>query len=103
MRAYVLVDSSYNKARELVNNLRNSEHILVADLINGPHSAIFVLEADESQDLAKTVLFKIGKHSDIRNMTVYLAQDEKKPWGNRWGTCNKSTGSNLELTRGRAD
>lgn len=76
MRAYVLVDSPYDKAKNLVDKLRGSEHILAADLINGPHTAVFVLEAKESQELAKTVLFEIGKLSYLRNMTVYLALNE---------------------------
>jgi hypothetical protein len=88
MRAYVLVDSPYEKAKKLVDKLRGAEHILAADLINGPHSAVFVLEANESQDLAKTVLFEIGKQSYLRNVTVYLAVNESSK-GNGGGGPHK--------------
>ena len=82
MRAYVLVDCSLDKARELVNSLRDHENVLAADLINGPHSAVFVVQANESQEIAKTVLFNIGRQGYLRNVTVYLALDEKK-YGSR--------------------
>ncbi len=78
MRAYVFVDSLPGNASNIVGRVAKISGVVMADAINGPHSAIVVVEDASLTDIAKTILFKIKKIEGVRDITVYLSARAKK-------------------------
>ena len=81
MNAYVLIDSLPEQVDNITSMLRKKDGVMLADVINGPHNIIAVLESMDAAGLAKTVVFEIRKMKGVQNVTVYLAinEEERKP------------------------
>ena len=72
-RAYVLIDTEPEMTARVVRNLRHRDDILMADAVNGPHSAIAVVEGRNASEVATTILMTIRKLDGVRDLTVYTA------------------------------
>ena len=79
MNAYILIDSLPERAHVITDSLRKKESVILADVINGPHNVVAVLEGMDTAALAKTVVFEIRRMQGVQDVTVYLAQDEDEP------------------------
>ena len=75
MNAYVLIDSLPKLAHKIANNLRNKDGVLIADVINGPHNVMAVLQGIDIDVLAKMVIFEIREMDGVKDVTVYMASD----------------------------
>jgi hypothetical protein len=78
MRAYVLIDTSLGNARRIAVELQRRPAVLLADVINGPHPVIAILEGDDPSTVARAILFDIRKIEGINDLTVYLNSEEQK-------------------------
>lgn len=78
MRAYVLIDASLDNARRIAVKLRQRSGVLLADVVNGPHPIIALLEGNDPSIIAQTVLFDIRKIEGVTDLTVYLTSEEQK-------------------------
>lgn len=78
MRAYVLIDASLESARRITAELRKRSGVLLADVVNGPHPIIALLEGDNPLTVAQTILFDIRKVKGVTDLTVYLSTEEQQ-------------------------
>jgi DNA-binding Lrp family transcriptional regulator len=78
MRAYVLIDTSLDNAGRITEELRKRPGILLADIVNGPHPVIALLEGDDPSTIAQTILFDIRKTEGVTDLTVFLSREEEK-------------------------
>jgi hypothetical protein len=78
MRAYILIDTSNGNAREIVAELRQRPGVLLADVINGPHPVIALMEDDDPSTIAQAILFDIRRIKGINDLTVYLSTEEQQ-------------------------
>lgn len=77
-RAYVLIDADPEMAPKVVQTLRGRGDIALVDMINGPYSAIAVVEGKEPSTVAAAILGGIRKLSAVRDITVYMAVSERE-------------------------
>ena len=80
-RAYVLIDAEPDQVTKVVASLRGRLDVPLVDAINGPYSAIAVVEGSNASTVAKSILVDIRKLSGVKNITVYLATPEDEAKG----------------------
>lgn len=78
MRAYILIDASLDNAGRIARELRKRSRVLLADIVNGPHPIITVVEGNAPSMIAQTILFDIRKIEGVIDLTVYLSTEEQK-------------------------
>ena len=78
MRAYVLIDSSLDNAERIAAKLRQSSGVLLADVVNGPHPIVALVEGEDHSSIAQTILFDIRKIEGVNDLTVYLSTEEQR-------------------------
>ena len=76
-RAYVLIDTEPGMAASVVRDIR-SKGISQADVINGPHGAIAIVQGNNASEVAVTILASIKKLDGVKGVTVYLAEAEQE-------------------------
>ena len=76
MNAYIFIDSLPERADVITDSLRKKESVILADVINGPHNVVAVLEGMDAAALAKTVVFEIRKMQGVQDVTVYIASEK---------------------------
>jgi len=57
--AYVLINAVPQKIGEVLINIRKSPEVKRADAVTGPYDIIAHLEAEDINEIGKTVVFKI--------------------------------------------
>jgi hypothetical protein len=77
MRAYVLIDASLDNAGRVIGELRKKKGVLLANIVNGPHPIIALLEGDDPSKIAQTILFDIRKLEGVTDLTVYLIKEDQ--------------------------
>ena len=75
-RAYVLIDTDPAMTDSVVQNLRRSKDVYLADAINGPHGVIAVVEGNNASTVATAILVKIRKVPGVRGITAYTAMPQ---------------------------
>jgi MinD-like ATPase involved in chromosome partitioning or flagellar assembly len=76
-RAYVLIDTKPGMAANVVRDIR-SRGISQVDVINGPHSAIAVVQGNSASEVAVVILIGIKRLDGVKGVTVYLAEAEQE-------------------------
>jgi hypothetical protein len=79
-RAYVLIDTQSGMAPEVVRKLKE-KGIHQADVINGPHGVIALVEGNNPSDVAVTILNGIRKLDGVTGLTVYLVTEQEQKAG----------------------
>ncbi len=75
MHAYIFIDSLPERAHIIVAELLRRRDVMLADVINGPHSVAAVLNGVDAASLAKSVVFEIRTIEGVKDVTVYAATD----------------------------
>jgi DNA-binding Lrp family transcriptional regulator len=74
VRAFILIDTSPGKAREVATKLRNVPGVSVAHAVTGPHDIIAVAEAADVTSLGELVVQKIQSIPGVnRSLTSIVA------------------------------
>jgi DNA-binding Lrp family transcriptional regulator len=74
VKAFILVDTSPGKAREVATKLRQVQGISSAHAVTGPHDIIAVAEASDVSSLGELVVQKIQSIAGVnRSLTSIVA------------------------------
>ncbi len=76
IRAYVLIDTEPEMTRSVVRSLQTRKDVHLVDTINGPFSAIAVVEGQSASEVAATILVSIRRLKGVKDVVVYLAAPE---------------------------
>lgn len=75
VRAFILIDTSPGKAREVAAKLRQVAGVSVAHAVTGPHDIIAVAEAPDVTALGELVVQKIQSVAGVnRSLTSIVAE-----------------------------
>jgi nitrate reductase NapAB chaperone NapD len=78
VRAYVLIDAEPEMTPSIVRELQTIKDVHLVDTINGPFSAIAVVEGQDDSEVAATILVGIRKLKGVKDVVVYLAISENE-------------------------
>ena len=74
VRAFILIDTSPGKAKEVAQKLRNVAGVTAAHAVTGPHDIIVVVEASDVSSLGELVVQKIQSVAGVnRSLTSIVA------------------------------
>ena len=74
VKAFILIDTSPGKAREVASKLRQVPGVSVAHAVTGPHDIIAIAEAADVTSLGELVVQKIQSIAGVsRSLTSIVA------------------------------
>ncbi|MHB8383474.1 MAG: Lrp/AsnC family transcriptional regulator [Candidatus Binataceae bacterium] len=74
VKAFILIDTSPGKAREVAGKLRQVEGVSVAHAVTGPHDIIAIAEAHDVTALGELVVQRIQSVTGVtRSLTSIVA------------------------------
>lgn len=73
VKAYVLIETSVGKARDVVKALQGVPHVTGADMVTGPHDVIVVVEADTLDAVGEIVTRRIHPVPGVTRTLTCLA------------------------------
>jgi DNA-binding Lrp family transcriptional regulator len=74
VKAFILIDTSPGKAKEVANKLRQVSGVSAAHAVTGPHDIIAVAEAPDVSSLGELVVQKIQSVTGVnRSLTSIVA------------------------------
>jgi DNA-binding Lrp family transcriptional regulator len=75
VKAYILIDTSPGKAREVAQRIREVPGVSAAHAVTGPHDIIAVAEAADVSSLGELVVHKIQSVIGVnRSLTSIVAE-----------------------------
>lgn len=75
VKAYILIDTSPGKAREVAQRIREVPGVSAAHAVTGPHDIIAVAEASDVSSLGEMVVHKIQSVAGVnRSLTSIVAE-----------------------------
>jgi DNA-binding Lrp family transcriptional regulator len=75
VKAFILIDTSPGKAREVAGKLRQVSGVSVAHAVTGPHDIIAVAEADDVTSLGELVVQKIQSVPGVNRSITSIVAD----------------------------
>lgn len=72
-RAYVLIETSVGKTREVVSSLRGVENIVSVDAVTGPYDVIAVVEAGDLNLIGDLITKTVHAASGVTRTVTCLA------------------------------
>ncbi|HYB92105.1 MAG TPA: Lrp/AsnC ligand binding domain-containing protein [Candidatus Binataceae bacterium] len=74
VKAFILIDTSPGKAREVASKLRQVQGVSVAHAVTGPHDIIAIAEAADVTSLGELVVQRIQSITGVgRSLTSIVA------------------------------
>jgi DNA-binding Lrp family transcriptional regulator len=74
VRAFILIDTSPGKAKEVAHKLRAVQGVIYAHTVTGPHDIIALVESDDVSSLGELVVHKIQSVAGVnRSLTSIVA------------------------------
>ena len=74
VKAFILIDTSPGKAKEVANKLKQVEGVSAAHAVTGPHDIIAVAEAPDVSSLGELIVQKIQSVVGVnRSLTSIVA------------------------------
>jgi DNA-binding Lrp family transcriptional regulator len=74
VRAFILIDTSPGKAKEVVQKLRGVQGVIYAHTVTGPHDIIALVESADVSSLGELVVHKIQSVAGVnRSLTSIVA------------------------------
>jgi DNA-binding Lrp family transcriptional regulator len=74
VKAFILIDTSAGKAREVAHRLREVEGVSAAHAVTGPHDIIAIAEAADVSALGELIVHKIQSVVGVnRSLTSIVA------------------------------
>jgi DNA-binding Lrp family transcriptional regulator len=75
VKAFILIDTSPGKAKEVAAHLRNVSGVETAHAVTGPHDIIAVAEADDVSDLGELIVHKIQSVPGVMRSQTSIVAD----------------------------
>ena len=75
VRAFILIDTSPGKAKEVAAHLRQLAGIETAHAVTGPHDIIAVAEAGDVTDLGELIVHKIQSVAGVMRSQTSIVAD----------------------------
>jgi len=75
MKAFILVDTSPGKAREVATKVRGVDGVREAHAVTGPHDIIAVVEASDVSALGEMVVHKIQSIAGVNRSLTSIVSD----------------------------
>ncbi len=75
VKAFILVDTSPGKAREVAAKLRGVEGVSMAHAVTGPHDIIAIAEASDVTTLGELVVQKIQSVTGVNRSLTSIVSD----------------------------
>jgi len=75
MKAFILVDTSPGKAREVAAKVRGVDGVREAHAVTGPHDIIAVVEAPDVSALGEMVVHKIQSIAGVNRSLTSIVSD----------------------------
>jgi len=72
VKAYVLIETSVGRARDVVKALRGAPNVTSAEMVTGPHDVIAILEADTLDAVGQTVTGRVHTVSGVTRTLTCL-------------------------------
>jgi DNA-binding Lrp family transcriptional regulator len=80
-KAYVMIQTEMGTSASVVNALRSKPEVLISDVISGPHDLVAVVQGDDTDSIARSVINEIQTIKGVKNTTTYMVFEDigKKP------------------------
>ncbi|HUA35467.1 MAG TPA: Lrp/AsnC ligand binding domain-containing protein [Candidatus Binataceae bacterium] len=75
VKAFILIDTSPGKAREVASKLRSVEGVSMAHAVTGPHDIIAIAEASDVTTLGELVVQKIQSVTGVNRSLTSIVSD----------------------------
>jgi DNA-binding Lrp family transcriptional regulator len=75
VKAFILIDTSPGKAKEVAAKLRQVEGIGTAHAVTGPHDIIAMAEANDVADLSELIVGKIQTVAGVTRSQTSIVAD----------------------------
>ena len=75
VRAFILIDTSPGKAREVAAKIRGVAGVSVAHAVTGPHDIIAIAEAHDVTSLGELVVQKIQSVTGVNRSLTSIVSD----------------------------
>jgi len=72
-KAFVLIETTVGKAKEVVSNLSKLEGVKSVDIVTGPYDGIVIIEAENLSEIGELVTERIQPIADISRTVTCLA------------------------------
>lgn len=75
VKAFILIDTSPGKAKEVAERLRQVAGVATAHAVTGPHDIIAIAEANDVSDLGELVVRKIQSVAGVTRSQTSIVAD----------------------------
>jgi DNA-binding Lrp family transcriptional regulator len=75
VKAFILIDTSPGKAKEVAAQLREVTGVATAHAVTGPHDIIVVAEASDVSDLGELIVRKIQSVAGVTRSQTSIVAD----------------------------
>jgi DNA-binding Lrp family transcriptional regulator len=75
VKAFILVDTSPGKAREVAQKLRQVEGVSAAHAVTGPHDIIMIAEAVDVSSLGEMIVQKVQSVTGVNRTVTSIVAD----------------------------
>jgi DNA-binding Lrp family transcriptional regulator len=75
-KAYVMIQTEMGASASVVNTLRNKSAVVISDVVSGPHDLVAVVQGQDSDDIARTVINEIQTIKGVKNTTTYMVFED---------------------------
>lgn len=75
VQAFILIDTSPGKAKEVAERLRQVAGVATAHAVTGPHDIIAIAEANDVSDLGELVVRKIQSVAGVTRSQTSIVAD----------------------------
>jgi DNA-binding Lrp family transcriptional regulator len=71
-KAYVLIQTEMGTSTSVANALRNKPGVIISDVVSGPHDLVAVVQGEDSDAVARTVINEIQTIKGVKHTTTYM-------------------------------
>jgi DNA-binding Lrp family transcriptional regulator len=75
VKAFILVDTSPGKAREVAQKLRHVSGVSAAHAVTGPHDIIMIAEAPDVSSLGEMIVQKVQSVAGVNRTVTSIVAD----------------------------
>ena len=75
VKAFILVDTSPGKAREVAQKLRQVAGVSAAHAVTGPHDIIMIAEASDVSSLGEMIVQKVQSVAGVNRTVTSIVAD----------------------------
>ena len=75
-KAYVLIQTEMGTSASVANALRSKPGVLISDVVSGPHDLVAVVQGEDSDAIARTVINEIQSIKGVTHTTTYMVFED---------------------------